>query len=208
MTFLGYRDGHESNMFMHTPNNVIFTAAMALFDEHLFPKCAKHKVPPVTQIQEPEEPEITIETQSEPGDDDPDAPFPPPHDQIIPESDEESTHDDDEPQHLPHAPPQQPRHAPGGAQHGQEPPRRSERERKSTRKDGNVYPPGTSTDTDRRRKLPDANSATSVPNSGQSSNTVDGDPGLTAKPATEGGAVTHFLCVKCGKLSMKVVWRA
>jgi len=50
MTFLGYCDGHESNMmFMHAPNNVIFTAATALFDEHLFPKCAKHKVPPVTR---------------------------------------------------------------------------------------------------------------------------------------------------------------
>jgi len=110
MTFLGYRDGRESNlMFMRAPNNVIFTAATALFDEQLFPKCVKKsKVPPVTQIQEPEEPEITIETQSEPGDDDPDAPFPPPQDQIIPESDEESTHDNDEPQRLPHAPPQQP----------------------------------------------------------------------------------------------------
>jgi len=182
---------------MRAPNNVIFTAATALFDERLFPKCVKKsKVPPVTQIQEPEEPEITIETQSEPGDDDPDAPFPPPHDHIIPESDEESTHDDGEPQRLPHVPPQQPRHAPGGAQHGQESPRRSERERKSTRKDGNVYLPSTSTDTDRRRKLPDANSATSVPSSGQSSNTVDSDPGLTAKPATEGGALWEYLLSK------------
>jgi len=34
MTFLGYCDGHESNMmFMRAPNNVIFTAATALFDE-------------------------------------------------------------------------------------------------------------------------------------------------------------------------------
>ena len=198
MTFLGYRDGHESNMmFMRAPNNVIFTAATALFDERLFPKCAKKsKVPPVTQIQEPEEPEIIIETESVPGDDDSDAPFAPPHDTIIPESDEESTHDDAEPQCLPRAPPRQPRHAPGGAQRGQEQPRRSERERKETRKDGNVYPPGTSTDTDRRRKLPDANSATSVPNSGQSSNTVDGDPGSHAKLATEGGALWEYLLSK------------
>jgi len=75
MTFLGYRDGQESNMmFMRAPNNIIFTAAMALFDERLFPKCAKHKVPPVTQIQEHEEPEISIETESVP---DEDAPFTP-----------------------------------------------------------------------------------------------------------------------------------
>ena len=110
MTFLGYRDGHESNMmFMRAPNNVIFTAATVLFDERLFPKCAKKsKVPPVTQIQEPEEPEIIIETESVPGDDDSDAPFAPPHDTIILESDEESTHDDAEPQRLPRAPPRQP----------------------------------------------------------------------------------------------------
>jgi len=124
MTFLGYRDGHELNMmFMCAPNNVIFTAATALFDECLFPKCAKHKVPPVTQIQEPEEPKISIETESVP---DEDAPFTPPHDSIILQGDEERSHDDAEPRRLPQSPPQQPRHAPGGAEHGNEPPRCSE----------------------------------------------------------------------------------
>jgi len=193
MTFLGYRDGHESNMmFMHAPNNVIFTAAMALFDERLFPKCAKHKVPPVTQIQEPEEPEISIETESVP---DEDAPFTPPHNPIIPQGDEERSHDDAEPQRPPQSPPQQPRHAPGGAECGNEPPRCSEQERKGTRKDGNIYPPGTSTDTDRHQRLPDANSATSIPNSGQSSNTVEGDP-AHAKSAMEGGALWEYLLSK------------
>jgi len=43
--------------------------------------------------------------------------------------------------------------------------------------------------------LPDANSATSVPNSGQSSNTVEGDPGH-AKSATEGGALWEYLLLK------------
>jgi len=124
MTFLGYRDGHESNMmFMCAPNNIIFTAATALFDECLFPKCAKHKVPPVTQIQEPEEPEISIETVSVP---DEDAPFAPPHDSIIPQGDKERSHDDAEPRHLPQSPPQQPRHTPGGAERGNGPPRHSE----------------------------------------------------------------------------------
>jgi len=124
MTFLGYHDGHESNMmFMRAPNNVIFTAATALFDERLFPKCAKQKVPPVTQIQEPEEPEISIETESVPNED---APFTPPHDSIIPQGDKERSHDDAEPQRPPQSPPQHPRHAPGGAQHGNEPPRCSE----------------------------------------------------------------------------------
>jgi len=127
MTFLGYRDGHESNMmFMCAPNNIIFTAAMALFDECLFPKCAKHKVPPVTQIQEQEEPKYSIETESVPDDNNLDAPFAPPHDSIIPQGDEGGSHDDAEPQHPPQSPPQHPQHAPGGAQHGNEPPRHSE----------------------------------------------------------------------------------
>ena len=54
-------------------------AATALFDERLFPKCAKEKgqVPPVTQIQELEEPEIIIDTESVPNDDT-GAPFIPP----------------------------------------------------------------------------------------------------------------------------------
>ena len=44
--------------------------------------------------------------------------------------------------------------------------------------------------------MPDANSATSVPNLGQSSNTVDSDPGLNAKSATEGGALWEYLLSK------------
>jgi hypothetical protein len=194
MTFLGYRDGHELNMmFMCPPNNIIFTAATALFDEHLFPRCAKRsKVPPVTQIQDSEEPEIIIDSESVPDDS---APFDPPHDIFILPRDDESSHDDDEPQRPPRTQPQHPRDAPGGAQRGQEQPRRSERERKGTRKDGNIYPPGTSTDTDRRQKLPDANSATSVPTLGQSSNTDEVDPGH-AKLATEGGALWEYLLTK------------
>jgi len=43
--------------------------------------------------------------------------------------------------------------------------------------------------------LPDANSATSIPNSGQLSNTVEGDPG-NAKLATEGGALWEYLLSK------------
>jgi len=43
--------------------------------------------------------------------------------------------------------------------------------------------------------LPDVNSATSIPNSGQSSNTVEGDPGH-AKSATEGGALWEYLLSK------------
>ena len=39
MTFIGYPQGTKGWMFMRGPNNVIFTAAQALFDETLFLKC-------------------------------------------------------------------------------------------------------------------------------------------------------------------------
>ena len=194
MTFLGFRDDRESNlMFMRPPNNVIFTAATALFDERLYLRCAKKsRVPPVTQIQEPEEPEIIIDTESVP-DDDSGAPFVPPHD-YIPPRDDESSHDDDEPPSPPKSLPPQPHDAPGGGPSGKGPQRCSERDRKGTRKEGNIYPPGTSTDTNRHKRLW-RYSATSIPNSGQSSNTVQGDPGH-AKLATEEGALWKYLLSK------------
>ena len=194
MTFLGFHDDRESIlMVMHPPNNVIFTAATALFDECLFPRCAKKsRVPPITQIQEPEEPEIIIDTESMP-DDDTGAPLVPPHN-YIPPRDDESSHDDDEPPSPPRSPPPRPHDAPGGGPSGKGPQRRSERDRKGTRKEGNVYPPGTSTDTDSRKHLW-RYSTTSIPNSGQSSNTAVGDPGH-AELATEGGALWEYLLSK------------
>ena len=71
----------------------------------------------------------------------------------IPPRDDESSHDDDEPPSPPRLLPPQPHDAPGGGPSGKGPQRRSERERKGTRKEGNIYPPGTSTDTDRRKHL-------------------------------------------------------
>jgi len=68
---------------------------------------------------------VRCETESVP-DDDSDAPFTPPHDSIIPQGDEERLHDDTEPQRPPQSLPQKPQHAPGEAQHGNEPPRHSE----------------------------------------------------------------------------------
>ena len=81
MTFLSFHDDSESNlMFMCLSNNVIFTAATALFDEWLFPRCPKkNQVPPVRHIQEPKEHKIVIETESVP-DDDSGACFAPAHD--------------------------------------------------------------------------------------------------------------------------------
>ena len=39
MTFLGYPQGTKGYLFMRGPNNVLFTAVQALFNETLFPKC-------------------------------------------------------------------------------------------------------------------------------------------------------------------------
>ena len=39
MTFLGYSQGTKGYLFMRGPNNVLFTAVQALFNETLFPKC-------------------------------------------------------------------------------------------------------------------------------------------------------------------------
>ena len=42
MVYIGVAPGNERNyLFMHSPNNVIFTAAHVLFDELHFPKCAQ-----------------------------------------------------------------------------------------------------------------------------------------------------------------------
>ncbi|KAI0065648.1 hypothetical protein BV25DRAFT_1798625, partial [Artomyces pyxidatus] len=41
MTYLGVAPGGHGDRFMRSPNNVVFTSAHALFDENMFPKCAK-----------------------------------------------------------------------------------------------------------------------------------------------------------------------
>ena len=83
---------------MRAPNNVLFTAATALFDEHLFPKCEKkQKVPPVTQIQQPEEPNVEIEIEEVPDEDKDLNPFP----IFIPQRDNDRSHDNTDHPHPP-----------------------------------------------------------------------------------------------------------
>ena len=50
MTFLGYTDGTKGFKFMRKPNNVIFHAVTALFDEFMFPHCPDNKSPGHTRI--------------------------------------------------------------------------------------------------------------------------------------------------------------
>ena len=55
MVYLGVGDGNHNHKFMRMPNNVIFTAAQALFDEHMFPKCQGHNTKRLRQPSAPEE---------------------------------------------------------------------------------------------------------------------------------------------------------
>jgi hypothetical protein len=48
MTFIGYPQGVKGYLFMRSPNNVLFTAVQALFDETLYPKCPDMRRPRYT----------------------------------------------------------------------------------------------------------------------------------------------------------------
>jgi len=54
MTYLGSHPGGKGWIFMRGPNNDIFSAAQAIFDESIFPKCPKSLVrEPNTRLQSP-----------------------------------------------------------------------------------------------------------------------------------------------------------
>ena len=50
MTFIGLSEGTKGYIFMRSPNNVVFTAIQALFDEMLFPKCPNMHQPGFTPV--------------------------------------------------------------------------------------------------------------------------------------------------------------
>ena len=51
MAYLGATEGIKGHRFMHLTNNQIYTAAMALFNESLFPKCTKSRTPSTTRVR-------------------------------------------------------------------------------------------------------------------------------------------------------------
>ena len=53
MVYLGNHPGGKGWIFMRGPNNVIFSAAQATFDESLFPRCPKDKTRKNTRLQDP-----------------------------------------------------------------------------------------------------------------------------------------------------------
>jgi len=52
MVFLGMHSGGKGYIFMRGPNNIIFSAAHATFDESLFPRCPKRTLQNNTRLQE------------------------------------------------------------------------------------------------------------------------------------------------------------
>lgn len=189
MTFLGYETATAKNMlFMRSPNNVLFHAATALFDEHLFPKCdKKHIVPSVTRLQErTEEPVLEVGFDNSESDSDQDRRRPT---RYIPSNDREHDHDSDQAPSRPITPPAPPPpSSPAGTSGGAgEEPRQSGHTRTFPKRDGNVYPPGTMKDTNRRHKLDILGSGPDLSIQATGSGSSDEYPDL-AKLATEGGA--------------------
>ncbi|EIM79808.1 uncharacterized protein STEHIDRAFT_34190, partial [Stereum hirsutum FP-91666 SS1] len=76
MTYLGTSDGGHGNIFMWE-NNSMFTAAHALFDENLFPRCSESNRHKSNRLPRRKDPQPTI-----PPDDDGDVP---PHQHYPPE---------------------------------------------------------------------------------------------------------------------------
>ena len=53
MVYLGNHPGGKGWIFMCRPNNVIFSATQATFDESMYPKCPRTSVRPYTRLQTP-----------------------------------------------------------------------------------------------------------------------------------------------------------
>jgi hypothetical protein len=68
MTFIGYPQGTKGYLFMRSPNNVLFTAVQAVFNETLYPKC-----PDMRHLEYTPAPDLSVGEQGEysiPPDDD------------------------------------------------------------------------------------------------------------------------------------------
>jgi hypothetical protein len=53
MVYLGNHPRGKGWIFMRGPNNIVFSAAQATFDESIYPKCPKSSVRPYTRLQTP-----------------------------------------------------------------------------------------------------------------------------------------------------------
>jgi len=143
MVYLGVAPGGHGDLFMRSPNNTVFTAAHALFDEGIFPRCPKFTKPrESTQLRRPfSEQQDPHPYAYLPGQDDDDIPHHPP---TLPERRQELDRDDDREQQTPpreNTPPPRtpsPRN-PAPVAPPPAPLRRSQREPKQVVRPDNVY---------------------------------------------------------------------
>ncbi|THH27330.1 hypothetical protein EUX98_g6847 [Antrodiella citrinella] len=139
MIYLGVAEGIKGFKFMRQPNNVIFTAITAMFDEEMFPRCPDQRRRNTTRIGQDNQPaDIPLDIPPEvDADDDDDAPAPRPHHtHHLPQRDEGRDHDgnhDGAAAPNPPPPPPPPEEPPAPQ------PRRSGREQRPVYRPGNVY---------------------------------------------------------------------
>ncbi|KAI0357253.1 hypothetical protein OH77DRAFT_1384308, partial [Trametes cingulata] len=129
MTYIGIPPGGMGFRFMRAPNNVIFTAAHALFDENMFPKCSANKRQRTSRVNEPAD-EPSNDNPTLPGNlnDDDDNRRPPRH---HPNPQGQEQEHDDAPQPQPEARVPSPPPPPREEQRAPQPePQRSGRQRK------------------------------------------------------------------------------
>ncbi|KIY47625.1 hypothetical protein FISHEDRAFT_22113, partial [Fistulina hepatica ATCC 64428] len=109
MIYLGIPEGTKGYLFMHLPNNILYTGHTALFDEKVFPKCTEQKcqgyLPMGDYSDEEDENEGPVDNQPqdippEVGDDDENCP----HTPYFPEGDQDTHHDDDDGSELEYLP--------------------------------------------------------------------------------------------------------
>ncbi|THH23200.1 hypothetical protein EUX98_g7976 [Antrodiella citrinella] len=139
MIYLGVAEGIKGFKFMCQPNNVIFTAITAVFDEEMFPRCPDQRRRNTTRIGQDNQPADTpldIPPEVDANDDD-DAPAPRPHHtHHLSQRDEGRDHDGD---HDGAAAPNPPPPPPPPEEPPAPQPRHSGRERRPVNRPGNVY---------------------------------------------------------------------
>jgi len=172
MTFIGFDPNTDKvMMFMRSPNNVIFRAQKALFDEELFPRCQKkNQIPQSSRYSPPKEyPTFDIgRGRDQSNEDFPYPPFPkemsdkrspvpaqslpsPMPGPSSPRTPRRQDSTDDETRGGYQTPPEQMQPP---VAHPPPAPRKLGRTRKPAEKPGNIYKPGTIADKDHRRALP------------------------------------------------------
>ncbi|KZT63674.1 hypothetical protein DAEQUDRAFT_679956 [Daedalea quercina L-15889] len=100
MTYLGVAPGGHGHRFMCSPNNVVYTSLMAVFDETMFPRCPDTKLQTVPKKLDQVGHQPTSQEDSDDDDDDDDDSYHHPH--YLPKGDREDLEKDPEQPEVPH----------------------------------------------------------------------------------------------------------